>query len=151
MTNGTDALVQSYLKMLQPHEKTSKLGSPSVTNGPDGIPWLQGFMQKCSACQIDFVQAHWYGHGMEDFKKYIGDFHDAFPDKLIWLTEFGMDNLEASVDEQLAFLQPAMEYLDGLEYVERYAFFMAKPLGQSRSLVNEDGSLTEVGKVYNSD
>lgn len=150
MTHATDALVKSYMKMLQPHGKTSKLGSPSVTNGLDGIPWLQGFMQECSTCQIDFVQAHWYGGGTKDLKEYIEKFHDAFPDKPIWLTEFGLDNEKASVEEQLAFLKPAMEYLDGLDYVERYAFFMAKPLGQSRALVNEDASLTEVGKLYNS-
>ena len=148
MHKHTDVLVDSYMKTLQPYGKSAKLGSPSPTNGPDGISWLKEFMQMCSGCQIDFVQAHWYA-GSDNFVEYLTKFHNAFPDKPLWLTEFAV--IGATEKEQIEFLKMAMEWMDKTEWIERYAFFMAKPLGpgDSRSLVNEDGSLTELGKVYN--
>lgn len=158
MLGKVDLLVESYKKMLQPYGKTARLGSPSVTNGVDGIPYLQEFMQKCSDCQIDYVQAHWYG-GPNDLEDYLESFHKAFPDKPIWLTEFALTpDMKPSQTEEIDFLKKAMEFLDKTDYIERYAFFMAAPMkvpgsqeGDPRSLVNPDGSLTELGKLYNSD
>jgi hypothetical protein len=151
MTDHTDLLVQSYNRTLQPHGKTAKLVSPSVTNGPDGILWLQKFIEQCSQCQIDAVQVHWYGGGMDDFKPYIEKFHNAFRDKKIWLTEFALDeNADPSPKTSIDFLKNAMKFLDDTEYVERYAWFMAAPLDNARALVKADGSLTEIGKLYNS-
>lgn len=86
---------------------------------------------------------------MPVFKEYIEKFHTAFSDKPIWLTESALNDGE-SIEMEPEFLKKAMEFLDAAEYVERYAFFMASPMGDSMALVNEDGSLTEIGKVYNS-
>ena len=147
MTNRTDVLVESYKQTLQKYGKSARLGAPSVTNGADGISWLRGFMEKCSDCQIDFVQAHWYG-AAGHFIPYMEQFHGNFTDNPIWLTEFAIEN--APEKEQMEFLKMAMDFMDKKDYIERYAFFMAKPLGDSRSLVNEDGSLTEIGRLYNS-
>ena len=142
-------LVESYIKLLQPHGKQARLGSPSVTNGPDGIPWLKEFMRQCSACQIDFVQAHWYGGSMTDFKAYVEKFHKDFPNKPIWITEFALD-AQQPPENQLPFLKEAMAYMDGLDYVERYAYFMAAPMNNSVGLVHDNGSLTGSGLAYNS-
>jgi hypothetical protein len=140
------------MKHLQPLGNTTRLGSPSFTNGKDGIPWLKEFVEKCSSCQIDFVQAHWYGGGMADFKPYIEDFHKAFPDKPVWLTEFGL-NEGATPEAEFGFLEQALKFLDQTDYVARYAFFMAAPLQEkmaSKALVFADASLTPLGELYNS-
>jgi hypothetical protein len=83
---------------------------------------------------------------MADFTPYIEKFHNAFK-KPIWLTEFGL-NGHPPVEQQMDFLKQAMGFLDAKDYVERYAWFMASPNG-TEALVNTDGSLTELGKVYN--
>jgi hypothetical protein len=143
----TQVLVNAYKKHLLPQGKTARLGSPSVTNGPDGLPWLENFMKLCSDCDIQFVQAHWYGGGMADFKRYIETFYKRLG-KPIWLTEFGLDQANETPQKNLEFLQEALKWLDETSYVERYAYFMAAP--GKVGLVNEDGSLTEIGKLYNS-
>jgi O-glycosyl hydrolase len=122
-----------------------------VTNGPDGIPWLQDFIKQCSDCQIDFVQAHWYGGNMGDFTYYIEKLYDVFK-KPIWLTEFRPDH-QQPVDRQIEFLKQVMDFWDATDYVERYAWFMAMPnasANEARGLVNADGSLNELGNVYDS-
>jgi hypothetical protein len=36
------------------------LGSPAVTNGPDGLQYLSDFLAGCTGCNIDFINIHWY-------------------------------------------------------------------------------------------
>lgn len=36
------------------------LGSPAVTNGQHGLPWLESFLILCDGCHIDFINIHWY-------------------------------------------------------------------------------------------
>ncbi|KAJ7135452.1 hypothetical protein C8R43DRAFT_1021091 [Mycena crocata] len=35
-----------------------RLGSPAISSGPGGLPWLTSFLQACSGCTIDFVVVH---------------------------------------------------------------------------------------------
>ncbi len=36
------------------------LGSPAVTNGPKGLPYLESFLAACTGCNIHFIALHWY-------------------------------------------------------------------------------------------
>jgi len=100
----------------------AKLGAPAVSNG--GLSWLTQFLADCSGCTIDFVPFHWYDNPNNDldyFKSYISQVHAAAPGKPLWLTEFAATG---STEVQAAFATEAMAYLDSLDYVERYSYFM---------------------------
>lgn len=117
-----------------------KIGAPAVSNG--GFAWLTSFLEQCTNCKIDFLPIHWYdsNNDFDYFKSYITQVHNAAPDYPIWLTEFAATG---SLEVQTAFAQQAMEYLDSLDYVERYAYFM---------LANGDlatnGSPNQLGSAY---
>ncbi|KAJ6481727.1 hypothetical protein C8R45DRAFT_932487 [Mycena sanguinolenta] len=36
-----------------------RLGSPAVSNRPNGLQWLNSFMKACTGCTIDFIAVHW--------------------------------------------------------------------------------------------
>ena len=124
-----------------------KIGGPAVTNGeaekgmgPTG--WLKPFLEKCSGkCKIDFQPVHWYDSydNMAYFKKFLKETHDVAK-KPLWLTEFAASG---SPEQQAKFLAEALPYLDGLDYVERYAYFMVKD-GKMMS----GGAPNAVGKAY---
>lgn len=100
----------------------AKLGAPAVSNG--GLSWLTQFLADCTDCTIDFIPFHWYDNPANDidyFKSYISQVHAAAPGKPLWLTEFAAFG---STEVQAAFATEAMAYLDSLDYVERYAYFM---------------------------
>jgi hypothetical protein len=141
------AAVQGYKNMMSPYYKTNiKLGMPAVTNGDTGIPWAQKFLELCKDCQIDFAPMHFYTDPQapfEYFTGYVKNFTEVVKPRKVWITEFALNK---GTDEQnAAFLKKAMEWLDKNEDVERYAYFWAGP----KSLCNEDGSLTVLGKLYN--
>lgn len=119
-----DAATGWTANMEQFHGK-AKLGSPAVTNGgsPMGITWMTEFLSECSSCSIDFTVMHWYdsASNFAYFKNYVADFYAASGGRPIWITEFGASG---SVDEQVAFLDQATAWLDSLDYVERYSYFM---------------------------
>ncbi|KAF1816198.1 hypothetical protein P152DRAFT_374387, partial [Eremomyces bilateralis CBS 781.70] len=103
-----------------------RLGSPAVTNGGGsmGLTWLGKFLEACSDCQVDFAVIHWYDYAsrVDNFKSHIQQAHEktGLP---IWITEFGAFG---SDEEIKAFLEEVLPWLDSQDYVERYAYFMAK-------------------------
>jgi len=133
-----------YKTYMQPFAGKAKLGSPAVTNGDAttgmGAGWLSSFFDACSDCQVDFVAFHWYASDFEYFKQHINDIHTAAGDRPLWLTEFQYLGSEA---DQVAFLAQALPYLESLDYVERYSYFMV----QDGSLVS-GGALSALGKAF---
>lgn len=112
-------------------EATGKqLSSPAITNGPDGIKWLDDFMTKAAASgkRVDSISLHWYGSSSQPtdqkvaaLKDYIESVHKKYPDKPINLTEFGVDASGLSAGKDQAFLTAAEKMLNGLDYVQMYA------------------------------
>jgi len=138
--------VSGYRKYVAKFGGKAKLGSPAVTNGPGGLPWLTKFLSECSGCQVDFVVAHFYADASDGvfdyFKSYIQQFH-AKTQKPVWVTEFALNN-GATDQQRQDFLKAAMKFMDQATYVHRYAYFWDAP----GSLVNGDGSLTKLGQIY---
>ena len=60
--------------------------------------------------------------------------------KPIWITEFAASG---SQDEQAAFLAQAIPFLDGLDFVERYSYFMV-----SEGNLVSSKTLSTVGKAF---
>ncbi|KAH8593354.1 hypothetical protein B0O99DRAFT_480142, partial [Bisporella sp. PMI_857] len=120
--------VAGHIKWMNPLAGGNvKIGAPAVTNGPVeksmGLEgYLKPFLAACTSCKIDFVPIHWYdsASNFAYFKLFIEQAHDIAK-KPLWITEFAASG---SQEEQAAFLDKALPFLDSLDYVERYSYFM---------------------------
>lgn len=134
-----------------------KLGSPAMTNSPEGKKWLQDFLKQLGGdAQIDFVVVHWYGLDVNNLKQFIEDMHKTF-NKPLWLNEFACTTFGGKVPSEQdveKFEREALKFLDGQAFVEKYAWFGAATNNASlggvapvNKLAN-NGALTAVGKIY---
>lgn len=120
--------------------------------------WMQQFMDVASTkpLRVDFVCIHWYNvPNPKFFLDTIDKIHDTYH-KPIWITEFAVGVFQKDAPTFTAqqtedFMRAVLPELEKRDYVQRYAWFPArigsKHLGSS-SLFNEDGSLTDLGKLY---
>lgn len=136
-----------WMQHMQPFAGRATLVSPAITNGAPpamGTGWLDQFLAECGrlGCTVDAVAAHIYASAKDTayWKKYITDLGTRY-EKPVLITEF---NGQGSVEEQQAFLEEMIPFLDGWESVSHYAWFMTA-VG---NLVNEDGGLTALGETY---
>lgn len=74
------------------------------------------------------------------------NFTELVRPRKVWITEFALSGADEKANVE--FLKRAMEWLDGNGDVERYSWFWAGPYTGS-ALVNEDASLTALGRLYN--
>jgi hypothetical protein len=141
-----------------------RLGSPAVSAGaatPGG--WLDRFLAGAGGrgLRVDFVAVHWYGTNpataVDDLGGYLRAVYDRYR-RPIWLTEFALADFTrgvasawyASRSDQAAFAAAATALLDGLPYVERYAWFALSDRGSDfrTGLYDEEGQLTAAGEAY---
>ncbi len=136
-----------------------RLGSPGCVH-PDK-EWMIEFMAgvKQRKLKVDFVCVHSYGGpSAEGLIKRLEKIHQMF-ERPIWITEFAVGDWEAKSVEQnrhqpdavLRFMEKVIPMLNKLDFVERYAWFPAKPtsipLGTS-ALFDAEGALTRLGECY---
>ncbi len=139
-----DAAAGYLTYMSEPFAGKVKLVSPAVTNGqsPMGLTWLGNFIDACSTCTIDAIALHWYNGGTaEDFISYIEKAYAAGGNRPIWVTEF---QASGTSDEQAAFLETVMPWMDSSDMVERYAYFMAS----DGILLSSGSTLSTLGKTF---
>ncbi|MCJ1443391.1 MAG: hypothetical protein MMC23_003889 [Stictis urceolatum] len=151
---------ETWLTHIEPLRRSgTRCGSPGISSAPEAIPWLQDFLAliRAKGGDVDFWALHWYGEGLGPFYDYIWSAHHRLgPEKPVWITEFACTswNVESPLGREvvLEFVRGACGYLDGLEWVERYAFFGAMrdtgSVGRWAAMLDEGGGLTEVGRVY---
>lgn len=124
----------------------------------DPVNYLNDFFAACTDCRVDAIAAHIYvdcdesSAGLADNRaqwliNHVESYKEAF-DKPIWITEFACAG-NPTTDQQIAFLQDAVSYLESEPRVERYAWFA----GRADNMVNVDllagdGELTELGEAY---
>lgn len=136
-----------------------RLGSPGCVH-PDK-EWMKAFMKEAEVrkLRIDFVCVHSYGGADADsLVRRLKQVHQLFG-KPIWITEFAVGDWTAESVERhrfkedavLRFMEEVLPKLDRLDFVERYAWFSAKPtnkaLGTS-ALFDAEGKLTRLGECY---
>jgi RNA polymerase sigma factor (sigma-70 family) len=141
-----------------------ELGSPAVASGaatPGG--WLDQFMSgvRQDGYRVDFITLHWYGSDFDtsaavsQLQSYIESVYARY--RLpIWLTEFALISFAnggsqyPSEAQQAAFLTAATQMLDGLPYVQRYAWFgLGATSGSPSSGLFEAGPVaTPVGAAF---
>jgi len=138
------------------------LGSPAVSaNGATPGSWLDQFMSGAAARgdRVDFITLHWYGSdfstgpAVSQLESYLQAVYDRYH-KPIWLTEFGLANFGTgqfpSQAQQADFVTAAINMLDSLPYVQRYAWFALPANGTDGSLglFSASGAATGTGQAF---
>ncbi|WP_329059715.1 glycoside hydrolase family protein [Amycolatopsis sp. NBC_01480] len=113
-----------------------RLGAPAVAFGGDVAGgWLDQFMSGARArgYRVDFIPLHWYGGDFSsaatgELQSYIEAVHNRYQ-LPIWVTEYALTDFSVSPPrypssaEQADFAAQSAAMLQGLSYVERYAWF----------------------------
>ncbi|KAK6440149.1 hypothetical protein LTR95_003623 [Oleoguttula sp. CCFEE 5521] len=155
-----EVAAKTWLEHFEPLRKQGiRCGSPGISSAPQGVTWLASFLAaiRAQGGDIDFYCFHWYGETQGQFYDYIwSTYHQLGPNKPVWITEFACTNwnVERPLERQHveSFARDCWKYLDGLEWVERYAWFGAMrdcgTVGKFARLLDDQGGLTELGKAY---
>lgn len=140
------------------------LGSPAVASGAaTSGGWLDQFMAgvKARGYRVDFITVHWYGgdfntsQAVPELESYLQAIYARYH-LPVWLTEFALTNFSGGTAtfpteaQQAAFLTAATQMLDGLPYVQRYAWFSLPTSAGSGTtgLFNPGPSVTRVGQAF---
>lgn len=136
--------VSAFLEWMTPYHGHAQLGSPAITNA--GTAWLQTFLDGCGSCEIDFIAAHWYDEATNFayFEEYVNEVCSIANGKQVWITEF---QGYGTIDQESAFLDQAIPFLDGLDCIYRYAYF-ATADNEKDFLENGGPSLSPLGVQY---
>jgi hypothetical protein len=140
-----------------------RLGSPAVaTAAATAGGWLDQFLAgaRQRGLRVDFVALHWYGsdfsaNAVSELESYVNAVYNRYH-LPIWVTEFALIKFVGSgpvyptADQQVAFVDSATAMLNGLSYVERYAWF-ALPTSKdsdATGLYRNGTTPTPVGVAY---
>jgi RNA polymerase sigma factor (sigma-70 family) len=140
------------------------LGSPAVaTDAATPGGWLDQFMAgaKAKGYRVDFITVHWYGGdfstgpAVQQLESYLQAVYARYH-LPIWLTEFALTSYAGGTAtfpaeaQQAAFLTAATTMLDGLSYLQRYAWFALPTSAGSGTtgLFNPGPSVTQVGQAF---
>lgn len=127
------------------------VASPSPIYGT--TDWLGKFIEACD-CDWDYSNLHKYTKSVDDLRGAVAQLYAAFK-KPVWVTEFACLSYDTgSADycndqEAESFMKEALDFLDGSDMVAAYSW-EGFNTGHVNRLVNEDGSLTNLGKIYSS-
>ncbi len=120
----------------------------------DPFKYLTEFFEACDGCRVDAVAFHIYVgcHPAGDNKaEWLINHVETYKQKFnqpLWLTEFACDDA-ANMDEQIAFLEDAVQYLENEPRIQRYAWFSGRFANIPHvNLLGADGELTSLGLAY---
>ncbi|MFF8672806.1 glycosyl hydrolase [Streptomyces sp. NPDC015242] len=137
-----------------------RLGAPAVASGADVAGgWLDRFMSGAEqrGLRVDFIPVHWYGADFgpgaaDQLRGYLQAVHDRYK-KPVWLTEYALIDFSGgaprypSEQEQTDFVRSSTEMLNGLDFVERYAWFALSKETSPTGLY--DGAVPNAsGRIY---
>ncbi|MEU5270109.1 glycoside hydrolase family protein [Streptomyces hygroscopicus] len=138
LAGQADMSVERALELWPRLQSTGmRLGAPAVAYGGDVADgWLDRFMKGAAdrGYRVDFIPLHWYGadfdptRATDQLRGYLQAVHDRYQ-KPIWLTEYALTDFSTgtprypSPEQQAAFVTKSTAMLQGLSFVERYAWF----------------------------
>jgi hypothetical protein len=165
MAGQANMTVDQALSLWPKLEASGKvLGSPAVAYGGDTAGgWLDRFMSGAQqkGYRVDFIALHWYGgdfttpDAVAQLKSYLQAVYNRYH-KPIWLTEFALTDFSSGAaryptdQQQAAFVTAAAKMLDGLPWLQRYAWFglPAKDDGPSTGLFHSGPAETPAGRAF---
>jgi hypothetical protein len=141
-----------------------RLGSPAVATGAaDAGGWLDRFLAgaRQRGLRVDFVAVHWYGgdfgpDAVNQLRGYLQATYDRYQ-LPIWLTEYALIRWDGggatfpTDAEQAAFATASTAMLEGLAFVERYAWFSLPTPddgSQGTGLYRDAATPTAAGAAY---
>jgi hypothetical protein len=138
-----------------------RLGAPSVGHSGDKEGgWLDRFMTGAAqrGLRVDFIPIHWYGSDFSaaavgHLKNYVEAVHARYG-KPVWLTEYSLIDFSGgsprypSQPELAAFARGSSAMLEGLPYVERYAWFALPADKPGTGLYAPGGVPNQAGEAY---
>ncbi len=158
-----DVAVEKYKIMMR---TGLRLGSP-VTEQDNALAigdWLPTFMAKAEAAKarVDYINVHWYDWGnqtqtgatddatatgaLNRLKTYLGNIHAKYPNHPVWITEFNCNPNRTSENVHILFMQKATAWLNGVSYIERYAYFFPSSLQPTSGA--PDYNITTLGQTW---
>ena len=140
--------------------KRLRLVSPAVNfcggdcQDTDPFHYLDAFFAACQGCQVDAVAMHIYvgcSPSGDNKAAYLIQHVETYKTRFsqpLWLTEFACNDAK-NADEQRAFLEDAVAYLEGEPRIERYAWFSGRASNVPYvDLLGDSGKLTALGQAY---
>jgi Glycosyl hydrolase catalytic core len=138
-----------------------RLGSPAVAHSGDKAGgWLDRFMTgaRQRGLKVDFITLHWYGSdfgpaAVGHLRNYLQAVHNRYG-LPIWLTEYSLMDFSGggvrypSEAELADFAGKSSAMLDGLSYVERYAWFALPADKPGTGLYLPGGTPNQAGRAY---
>ncbi|KAI9702030.1 MAG: hypothetical protein M1836_001374 [Candelina mexicana] len=144
--------------------------APAGTNNTKG-DWFYDFMVNAAARNMrpHFICLHHYSDNFDDIDASVTDFQNYIMgvynfyvnqysgDLKVWITEFGLVRYNADMTfstpgdaKESEFVTKATKMLEGLAWVERYAWFAVPPSDYQpkTNLIDANGALTPMGKAY---
>ncbi|KAH8895315.1 hypothetical protein GQ53DRAFT_744015 [Thozetella sp. PMI_491] len=158
---------KSYIDHIVPLRTAGRrwnISHPVTTGSSRGLDWLRQFNESCydidskHGCPADFLAVHWYGNfdGLKAWVETLRDFYGnstATAHLPFWLTEFALP--QGDSDATAGMMNESLAYLDGLDYIDAYAWFGAFRadkangfVGGNVALFDSSGKLTEIGATY---
>jgi hypothetical protein len=133
----------------------SILGSPAPTSAPDGLVWVQQFLDGVSV-KPNVICIHWYDVGFPKFQEYVTNFWTNTGQRTIWVTEFACQNFNGGAQcnegEVWSFVQQATAWMDQTSWIGGYAPFgfmrQMQGVNELNRLMNDDGSPTALGNYF---
>lgn len=124
------------------------------TTYTDPVEYLDDFFAACSDCRVDHIAVHTYVNTIGALEWFIDLFQKY--DKPIWLTEFAgweENGVVNNVNDQISYMESALELLDNEPSVFRYAWFIGRTSGGINAypyidILGNNGQLTALGEVY---
>jgi len=151
-----EAACALWRRVLSPMKNAGhRVVSPATTCGPDGLAWMQKFVKVCPDAKFDIIALHWYNQGMTDFKARLNAYHNAFPNYIIWVTEYAQQNWnggkQTTLAQNIQFMKDSTAWMDSLWWVGKYFpyGFMTNMNGLNPAdiLMDSTGKPTTLGKV----
>lgn len=71
---STELAAREWVRVIEPLRKAGvRCGSPGISSAPQGVNWLQDFLQRVrrDGSDVDFYCFHWYGETLGQFYDYI--------------------------------------------------------------------------------
>ncbi|MEV5877347.1 glycosyl hydrolase [Streptomyces sp. NPDC052101] len=163
MQGQANMTVQQALDLWPRLQSTGlRLGAPAVAAGADVAGgWLDRFMQGVADRhdKVDFIPLHWYGadfngtNATAQLRNYLQATYNRYH-KPIWLTEYALIDFSTGTPryptqaQQAAFVKQSTAMLQGLPFVERYAWFtLSTSRGDGTGLYN-GATANQVGAAY---
>lgn len=147
---GAAEAAEAHVAYINPLAARVRIGSPAVSNSDidgQGLDWLQDWVYACEnkGCAYDFCVVHWYSPPADTASLFdhIRRASTICGGRPIWLTEFSPLPPDQGEMDYSAWLGAQLPALEGLDILERYAFFMVE---DGRLIAS--GRLSPVGEVY---